>query len=148
MGTKDGSDARSDELRATVLPRACPRYDKCSAPICPLDAEWEARRHIKGEAVCNVLLELAKPNGLDTVKALLPAQAPELAAQRAQPILEAHGSIRRACDKAQHTGSRTRMFGAMRQARAVVSKTVSALGVEAIREADPRQPAMCQGGHE
>lgn len=38
----------------------CPKWHKCSAPICPLDAEWSLRKHIKSERVCFYLAEAAK----------------------------------------------------------------------------------------
>ena len=33
----------------------CPRFDGCSAPICPLDPNALDRAHLKGEAVCHYL---------------------------------------------------------------------------------------------
>ena len=34
---------------------ACPRFDGCNAPICPLDPNALDRAHLKGEAVCHYL---------------------------------------------------------------------------------------------
>ncbi len=39
----------------------CPKFSHCSAPICPLDAEWARRSYLKGEAVCFYVLEAVKP---------------------------------------------------------------------------------------
>lgn len=44
------------------MPNACPRFDHCSAPLCPLD-DWKTYHHIKGEAVCFYLREVAKRGG-------------------------------------------------------------------------------------
>lgn len=38
----------------------CPKFDHCSAPICPLDEDWRVRKHLNGEAVCLWLREHAK----------------------------------------------------------------------------------------
>lgn len=38
----------------------CPRFERCSAPICPLDPDWRLRRHLPGEAVCGMALEGVK----------------------------------------------------------------------------------------
>jgi hypothetical protein len=38
----------------------CPKWNKCSAPICPLDDEWDRRRMLADEPVCFYLLEHAK----------------------------------------------------------------------------------------
>ena len=45
----------------------CPRFDHCSAPICPLDNEWRGRHHLKGEPVCYFMRMHAK-NALDGLK--------------------------------------------------------------------------------
>lgn len=39
----------------------CPRYQKCSAAICPLWWPVLEQKMIKGERVCGVLLEYQKP---------------------------------------------------------------------------------------
>ncbi len=41
----------------------CPRFDRCSAPICPLDADWQHRAHLNGEPICIFLREAAKQGG-------------------------------------------------------------------------------------
>jgi hypothetical protein len=47
-----------------MTPAACPRWSKCSAPICPLDPHWYRRRHANGERICLWLREWAKdPSG-------------------------------------------------------------------------------------
>ena len=40
----------------------CPRFNKCEAPLCPLDPDWRARQMIKDERVCHYLSEVSKPN--------------------------------------------------------------------------------------
>ena len=38
----------------------CPRFDQCSAPICPIDTDWRKRAHRKDEPVCAYLRYYAK----------------------------------------------------------------------------------------
>ena len=38
----------------------CPRFDRCCAPICPIDTDWRERVHRKGEPVCAYLRRYAK----------------------------------------------------------------------------------------
>ena len=38
----------------------CPRFDSCSAPVCPLDKNWERARYLRGEPVCRWLRESMK----------------------------------------------------------------------------------------
>jgi hypothetical protein len=40
---------------------SCPRWDKCSAPICPLDRLWNRRAMQNADPVCFFLTEAAKP---------------------------------------------------------------------------------------
>ena len=45
----------------TVIQMAqCPRFDRCCAPICPIDTDWGERVHQKGEPVCAYLRRYAK----------------------------------------------------------------------------------------
>ncbi len=41
----------------------CPKFNFCSAPICPLDNQWPERNHLKGERSCYLLRQIAKQNG-------------------------------------------------------------------------------------
>ena len=38
----------------------CPKFESCSAPICPLDSKWQLRTHLNGERVCHYLTMLQK----------------------------------------------------------------------------------------
>lgn len=46
----------------------CPLYDKCSAPICPLDPKWHRRSHDSSDSICRVLTESAKPGADERFK--------------------------------------------------------------------------------
>lgn len=114
VGTGQASNGVEDTpLGAEVLGcRACPRYDRCSAPICPLDPDWRLRSHIENESVCGLLLELSKKDGEATLRACLPGEVAQAVTTLAAPILIAHGPVRRACEKAAKTGSRLKNWHA------------------------------------
>ena len=38
----------------------CPKFEQCSAPICPIDPEWQKCVYKKGEPVCFYLRQHAK----------------------------------------------------------------------------------------
>lgn len=41
----------------------CPRYEACSAPVCPIDPDYKFSQMLKDEPVCVYLRELSKPGG-------------------------------------------------------------------------------------
>jgi hypothetical protein len=86
---------------------ACPRYDRCSAPICPLDPAWRKRTHLSEDRVCRWLTELAKPGGETLLREYL---AEETASQivRIAPIIGFLGpaNVKAAISRASTTGSR------------------------------------------
>lgn len=42
-------------------PEDCPKFDRCSAPICPLDQACAERVYRRDETVCFYMLEYVKP---------------------------------------------------------------------------------------
>jgi len=45
------------------VPTDCPKWSRCTAPICPLDPDWRNRRMLKGESICAYLLEASRHHG-------------------------------------------------------------------------------------
>ena len=86
--------------------RACPRYNVCSAPICPLDRDWRKRVHAPGERVCFYVTEAVK----DAAQARFSSGGQGdlyLAVSEALPAIRArHPEIARAVERAKLTGSR------------------------------------------
>ena len=89
-----------------MKPEDCGRFDKCSAPICPLDDRWQHRKHLNGDRVCLYLTEAVKPAaealfttcGLSNLYKLISATLPQIAAS--------FSPIRYALEKAAKTGSK------------------------------------------
>lgn len=84
----------------------CPKFDTCSAPICPLDDLLQRRVHQDRDRTCVWLVEVVKPGGEDRINAALPsALADQLI--RALPEVEAASAyVRRNLRKAARTGTR------------------------------------------
>ena len=103
-----GTGQSSNEAKDTpeVRPSLCPRYERCSAPICPMDPDWQRRTHLKGEAVCGLLLELSKTNGEATLRGVLRAEVADAVVTHAPDMLARYAPLRRASEKAATSGSR------------------------------------------
>ena len=112
VGTDQGSNDANDtpEIGASL----CPRYDRCSAPVCPLDPDWRLRSHLKGEPVCGLLLEFSKTDGEATLRGFLPAQVAQVAITLAPALLARHAPLRKAWEKASKTGSRLALLARRR----------------------------------
>lgn len=89
-----------------MKPEYCPRFDSCSAPLCPLDADWRRRRHLNGDRVCAYLLEATRHGGtLPNTLALAEGMAEAVA--EAYPAIEAScGSLRSRLKRASQAGPR------------------------------------------
>lgn len=89
-----------------LTPVQCPKYQKCLAPICPLDADWQKRKHISGDRICFYLLEAQKTDAkaifsVCGLEYLYPAMV-----SPTQKILQRHHTIKLALDKAKGTKPR------------------------------------------
>ena len=93
-------------------PKSCPRFLKCNAPICPLDADWQKRVFLKEDPTCFFLTESVK-HGAETVlegawlKALYWAMV-----FVCPPITARHSRIQKALERAKLSGSRMTRFQA------------------------------------
>lgn len=84
-----------------MKPSDCPRFDRCNAPICPLDEHRLKSCYLSGEAVCFYLRAMGKP-GADEYLGSDPVLA--LARERALEIFEKWPTIRRKSERAWETG--------------------------------------------
>jgi hypothetical protein len=48
-----------------MTPETCPKFNTCSAPICPLDRGWRRAVHLPGERTCYYLRCAVKPGEAD-----------------------------------------------------------------------------------
>lgn len=101
-----GSDAQTDAQARIQNPRECPRFEHCAAPICPLDPEWRARRHLVGDPLCLYLREAVKPEAEANLSPHLPRATIESVLSVVPTIAARHGDIRRRLAKAARASSK------------------------------------------
>ena len=97
-----------------MTPAHCPRYERCNAPICPLDPRCLQSQHLPGECVCLWLRELSKPHGEDTLRSVLRGEVAATVARVAPGIIATHGCVRSALQRASQQGSKLASGRALR----------------------------------
>jgi hypothetical protein len=90
-----------------MSPNQCPRYQQCSAAICPLWRPVLEQKMVKGERVCGVLLEYQKTNSRALLTTHYGTQMMRVMAEATEQI-KAHGGylLRSALTRAASTGTR------------------------------------------
>ena len=90
----------------------CPRYQRCSAAICPLWRPVLEQKMVKGERVCGVLLEYQKTESRAILATHYGMQTLELMAQATEQIKDRGGYLlRSALARAARTGTRLTLSG-------------------------------------
>jgi len=90
-----------------MISSQCPRYQKCSAAICPLHGSVLKQKMLNGERVCGVLLEFQKINSRPFLMTHYGEEMMGLMAEATEQI-KAHGGylLRSALTRAASTGTR------------------------------------------
>ena len=90
----------------------CPRFQKCSAAICPLWRPVLEQKMLKSERVCGVLLEYQKLQSRAFLTTLYGVELMRVIEQATQQI-KAHGEylLRSALERAAKTGTRLALMG-------------------------------------
>lgn len=89
-----------------LTPDQCPKFQQCNAPICPLDAEWQKRKHISHERICFYLIETQKANAIANFEVRGLGYLYQAIVRHTSDIADTHSSIKKAMDKAKTTSSR------------------------------------------
>jgi hypothetical protein len=89
-----------------VRPRDCPRWDGCSAPVCPLETDWRRCDHLDGERVCSLLSELVKGGGEARLRGVLPTTLVDTLMVVAPMVSARYNRIHRALERASRSSSR------------------------------------------
>lgn len=87
-------------------PTACPKYDRCSANICPLDAEWRKRTHLKGERVCFYLTEAVKDRAQGNFEGVRLGELYKVVAKVLPDITARYEPIKKALIRAANSGAK------------------------------------------
>lgn len=86
----------------------CSRFDRCSASVCPLDADWRKRIYTDSDRTCAWLLEAAKPDGEAEIRGALPSDLVEVILGAIPDICARHGRIGRRLTRASSQQSKRR----------------------------------------
>lgn len=84
----------------------CPHWQKCSAPICPLDSDIHDRRHLRGEPICFYLREYVKTSGKARIRGRLTTEYAEAIGRVYPRVIARWPDIRRQLERSAKTGSR------------------------------------------
>ena len=84
----------------------CPKFEGCSAPICPLDPNWRKRLHLKGARVCFYLCDAQKDGSEAIFGGRGWGELYRLMVEVTPDISTRWGTIKKALVKAAKTGSR------------------------------------------
>ncbi len=88
----------------------CPRFDGCSAPVCPLDPDWRLHIYRKGEPICFYLLEFVKPNAKAQFQGSIGVRIYKAIQTSIDAMSHRYASLCRALERAKRTGSRMAQF--------------------------------------
>ncbi len=86
----------------------CPKFDRCSAPICPLDPDWRLRVYRRDEPICFYLLEYVKPHARAQFIGGMAMPIYEAIERSMDAMCSRYAPLRKALERAKRTGSRLR----------------------------------------
>lgn len=89
-----------------TCPRDCPRWDGCSAPVCPLADDWRRCQHLSGDRVCGLMCELVKEGGEARLRVRLPGALVDTLADVAPQVAARWERVRMQLRRSAETGSR------------------------------------------
>ena len=84
----------------------CPKYERCSSPICPLDPDWRRRNMLNDESVCFYLSESVKNGARNVFEGAGLGELYEVVVLASPFISATYPRIYRALERAKQTGSR------------------------------------------
>ena len=85
----------------------CPRFEACSAQVCPLDNEWRKRRMLKREPTCHYLGEVSKPRWKVIATDAVDGFMYTIASARLDDTRQHSYALRQMLDEASKTGTYT-----------------------------------------
>jgi hypothetical protein len=101
--TKFTDNSTNNQLSTPIH---CNRYCNCSANICPLDSDWQKRKHLNGERVCFYLIEAQKANAKVVFDKCGRGYLYTLMQEVTQAIITRHYPIKITLERAKKTGLR------------------------------------------
>lgn len=122
--------------------RACPKFDGCSAPICPLDPNWSRRIHRKGEPVCFYLLESVKPGARARFEGAMAMSLYHAIERSVDALCARYAPIRKALARAKRTGARMSMDA---QVTADAKEVIRPVGGRSVDNPSSREQVKGEG---
>lgn len=95
----------------------CPKYDACSAPLCPLDPNWRLRAFNHGERVCFFLNESVKAGAANRL-----SQEMLIACQSMAASEDLHCEVKAKLTEAAKSGSRIESGKALTTSQRLAAK--------------------------
>lgn len=88
----------------------CSRFDRCNAPICPFDSDWNKRVMLAEDSTCFYLTESVKDGARTKFEGAGLKVIYEVMVIARREIIERHPRIRRNLERAKLTDSRMTRF--------------------------------------
>lgn len=92
-------------------PQDCKHFQKCSAPICPLDKDWHRRSYFDGEPVCYLLSEWPKEATRPFLIRAIGGEMAQTLAEVYPKVIEVYGPLKKRLERASRTPSRLKFPG-------------------------------------
>jgi hypothetical protein len=89
-----------------IAPSACPKWERCNAPLCPLDPDLFKRVMQDGDPVCHYLLEAVKADAEANFRRRGRTELFDAVSVQVKPLSARWGRIRHALERAKTSGSR------------------------------------------
>jgi hypothetical protein len=83
-----------------VSPSQCPRFERCNAPICPLDSQMLERVHLRGESTCLYLRLFAKQGLQGLFSTSVPRQVAKRVAEVYPILIGRYVTLKKQLDRA------------------------------------------------
>jgi hypothetical protein len=85
---------------------SCPKFLRCNAPICPLDPDWQLRKHLPGDPVCGLAQEVVKDGSEARLSSNVSGETLAEVLRVLPEMTSRWGRIKSAVERAKTSGSR------------------------------------------
>lgn len=93
-----------------ITPRIFPKYDSCSAPVCPFERAWQSMRHLPGEPVCRWLRESMKPDAESILSHTLTGELAKRVIETRDALLCRKGALKYSLKRAAKQGRKAQLI--------------------------------------
>jgi hypothetical protein len=101
-----GNMKRNQQCHSIPASNLCLKWEKCNAPICPLDPDWNKRVFNSEDAVCFYMTEAVKTDAQATFERRGHVELFKLMSESIQPISARWATISARLERSKLSGSR------------------------------------------